>query len=86
MEPMPNCCEEIARQLYQYIDRELSPDEQRQVQQHLDDCPPCQKWFRLEVDVLRLVGECGRRLEAPPTLIEKVRRLCASGQSDPHSS
>lgn len=86
MELMPKCCEEIAQQLYHYIDRELSPEEQRQVQQHLDDCPPCQKWFRLEVDVLRLVGECGRRLEAPPMLIEKVRRLCTGSKTDSSSS
>lgn len=70
-------CEEIATLLYQYIDRELSEDEYREVRRHLDDCPPCKHVFKLEENVLSLVGECCRRVSAPPNLIDRVRRLSA---------
>jgi anti-sigma factor RsiW len=45
-------CEEIAVRLYQYIDRELTPAEYREVQEHLDACPPCKHVFQLERNVL----------------------------------
>jgi len=73
-------CEDVAKQLYTYIDRELSAEEQTEVRRHLEECPPCQDWFKLEENVLRLVGEHARRLCAPPTLVEKIRRLCAESR------
>jgi mycothiol system anti-sigma-R factor len=70
-------CEEIAVRLYQYIDRELTPAEYREVQEHLDACPPCKHVFQLERNVLSVVGERCRRVCAPPNLIERIRRLSA---------
>lgn len=70
-------CEEIAELLYQYIDRELSSDEYEEVREHLDACPPCKHVFRLEENMLTLVGERCRSVCAPQTLIERVRRLSA---------
>jgi mycothiol system anti-sigma-R factor len=68
-------CEQVAALLYQYIDRELSEDEYRRVQQHLDACPPCQHVFRLEQNMLTIVGERCRKVSAPDGLIDRVRRL-----------
>lgn len=68
-------CEEIAELLYQYIDRELSDDEYREVQQHLNACPPCKEVFRLEENVLTIVGERCRKVCAPQNLIDRVRQL-----------
>ena len=68
-------CEEIVVLLYQYIDRELSDQEYEEVRQHLHDCPPCQHIFRLEENVLSLVGERCRRVSAPSNLVERVRRM-----------
>lgn len=48
-------CERILRQLYQFLDRELSESEIAQVKQHLDRCPPCHDHVRLEASVRRLV-------------------------------
>lgn len=72
-------CEEIATLLYQYIDRELSEDEYHEVRRHLDDCPPCKHVFKLEENVLTVVGERCRRVCAPPNLIDRIRRLSAQG-------
>jgi mycothiol system anti-sigma-R factor len=70
-------CEQVAELLYQYIDRELTEDEYRRVQQHLDACPPCQHLFRLEQNMLTLVGERCRKVCAPTSLIDRVRRMTA---------
>lgn len=69
-------CDEVVERLYHYLDRELSDAEVAEVQRHLDACPPCRDRFTFEENVLRLVRTCARRLSAPPSLVEKVRRLC----------
>ena len=48
-------CREVAIRLYEFVDRELSPEEVAQVQRHLEECPPCLQHFQLEVSVRRLV-------------------------------
>lgn len=68
-------CEQIAVLLYQYIDRELSEDEYRHVQQHLDACPPCRQVFRLEENMLTIIGERCRKVCAPSGLIDRVKQL-----------
>jgi mycothiol system anti-sigma-R factor len=70
-------CEQIVQVLYEYIDRELSEDEYHEVQQHLERCPPCKHVFKLEANMLTLVGERCRRVCAPQDLIDRVRRLSA---------
>ncbi len=69
-------CKETLDRLYEYLDRELSEEEQVEVQQHLDDCPPCRDRFHFEENVLRVVRRCCRDVSAPPSLVEKVRRIC----------
>ncbi len=69
-------CRETLDKLYEYLDRELSKDEQVEVQRHLDDCPPCRDRFHFEENVLRVVRRCCRDVSAPPSLVEKVKRIC----------
>ena len=69
-------CDETLRVLYEFLDRELSPDELAEVQRHLDACPPCKDRFMFEADVLRLVRRSCREVSAPPQLVERVRRIC----------
>jgi mycothiol system anti-sigma-R factor len=68
-------CEQVAKLLYQYIDRELSDDEHRRVRQHLDACPPCKHVFRLEEGMLTVIGERCRKVSAPDRLIDRVRQM-----------
>jgi anti-sigma factor (TIGR02949 family) len=74
-------CSQIAALLYDYLDRELNECELLEVQAHLERCPPCRHMFTFEENVLRRVGECARRVSAPPTLVERVRKMC--DQRDP---
>ena len=47
-------CNETLRELYQYIDGELSDDARDHIQSHLDDCSPCLEAYDFEAE-LRLV-------------------------------
>jgi anti-sigma factor (TIGR02949 family) len=69
-------CEEALNRLYEYLDRELSPEELAEVHGHLEACPPCRDRFTFEADVLRLVRRSCREVSAPPELVERVRRMC----------
>ncbi len=70
-------CRETLDKLYEYLDRELSSQELVEVRQHLDDCPPCRDRFHFEENVLRAVRRCCRDVSAPPSLVEKVRKICS---------
>jgi mycothiol system anti-sigma-R factor len=70
-------CQETMARLYFYLDRELSPEEQAEVQRHLDNCPPCRDRFTFEEDVLILVRRCCRDVSAPPELVARVKKLCS---------
>jgi len=69
-------CKEAVKRLNQYLDRELSDDEQRIVRQHLEHCPPCLDLFRFEENVLTFIGERCRQTMAPSSLRVKVQKLC----------
>ena len=70
-------CQETLNKLYVFLDRELLPTERREVEAHLSMCPPCRDVFRIEYNVLRVVGEKCRETAAPAALVERVRNLCA---------
>lgn len=78
---MANCDETIAK-LYEYLDRELSLDERREVERHLALCPPCREHFRFEYNVLSLISKRCRQTHAPPELVARVRKLCTCDSSD----
>jgi anti-sigma factor (TIGR02949 family) len=67
-------CEEVFRRLDDYLDRELSAEEMRLVQEHLDVCAVCTAEYRFERKVLDDVKEKLRRLTAPSGLLAKVQR------------
>lgn len=69
-------CREAMHRLYQYLDRELSDDDQQVVRDHLLHCPPCQDLFRFEENVLTFIGETCRKTSAPPALRDKVQKMC----------
>ena len=47
-------CNETLRELYQYLDGELTDDDRTHIQAHLDDCSPCLEAFDFEAE-LRMV-------------------------------
>ena len=73
-------CQEAAKKLYEYLDRQLTDAEAAEVRQHLERCPPCQDYFRFEKGVLTRVSQVCREVEVPATLVERVRKMCAESQ------
>lgn len=67
-------CEELFRRLDDYLDRELSSEEERLVREHLETCATCVNVFGFEESVLRNVRDKVQRISAPPDLLKKISR------------
>ncbi len=68
---MADDCNDVARQIYSYLDGELTVWKRRAIARHLDDCPPCAKGFTFEVELRQvIVSRC--RDEVPESLRRKV--------------
>lgn len=65
-------CEETFRRLDDYVDRQLSPEDIRAIEDHLRLCDMCMREFVFEAGVLRGVREKLRRLAAPPDLLARI--------------
>ncbi len=65
-------CEEAFRRLDDYLDRRLTPDETRLIEEHLHVCEACSREFRFEASVIEGVREKLRRVAAPPDLIARI--------------
>jgi hypothetical protein len=76
----------VSQHIEAYLDRQLSPGERQQVEDHLEVCPTCARYF---FEAQRLTTELGPTLQAalgrptpPPTLRYRVQQtLETSGQS-----
>ena len=68
-DPASGDCREIFSQLSEYLDDELQADLCGNLEEHLDDCPPCQAFLRS----LRRTVEWVRDDDAPK-LPDEVRR------------
>ena len=65
-------CEEVARRLHTFLDRELDEGAIAEVQAHLDDCEECQSKFRFEASFKRLIMTRSSEQAAPAGLREKL--------------
>lgn len=65
-------CEEIFARLDDFVDRELTSDEMRMVEEHLATCAACASEHRFEVGVLDGVRQKLRRLAVPPDLMARI--------------
>ena len=71
-------CREVAEELYLYLDRELAPDEVRQVARHLQRCPGCFELTSFESGVMKLIRrDCGAE-RAPEELKQRLSSLLLS--------
>ena len=67
-------CLETVRRLDDYLDRELSATEQREVERHLETCDRCLGRFRFEAGVLDELKTKLRRVNAPESLASRLRQ------------
>jgi anti-sigma factor (TIGR02949 family) len=65
-------CEEAFRRLDDFLDRRLSPEEMRVIEEHLEICAWCTREFTFEASVLYGVKRKLRQLAAPPELLSKI--------------
>ncbi len=65
-------CEEAFRRLDDYLDRRLSADEMRKIEEHLHICDACTREFAFEASVLDGVKHKLRHLAAPPDLLTRI--------------
>jgi len=71
---MAEDCNETLRELYLYLDGELTDDDRRGIKRHLDDCSPCLEAFDFEAE-LRLVLRQRCVDEVPESLRERIARV-----------
>jgi anti-sigma factor (TIGR02949 family) len=65
-------CEAAFRRLDDYLDRELSPEEMRRVEEHLRICEICTSEFVFEAIVLTGVRRKLQSIEAPADLLARI--------------
>jgi len=71
-------CEQVFLRLDDYLDRELSVEEMRLVQEHLETCAVCAGEYRFEAGVISGLREKLRRIDVPIGLRAKISALLAS--------
>ena len=75
-------CEETFRRFDDYLDRELTAEEQRLVEEHLEHCDRCSRELRFEANVVREVRAKVRRLAAPSGLLDRIQRALAEASGE----
>ena len=67
-------CEDVFRRLDDFLDRELSMEEARLVEEHLATCAQCASEHRFERRVLDDIRSKLQRIRAPEGLLDRVRQ------------
>ena len=65
-------CEEAFRRLNDYLDHRLTPEELRNIEEHLEVCAWCTREFSFEASLLYGVRRKLRALDAPPDLVARI--------------
>ena len=65
-------CEEAFRKLNDYLDRRLSAEETRIIEEHLEICAWCAREFNFETSVLHGLKRTVKQIEAPPGLLSRI--------------
>jgi mycothiol system anti-sigma-R factor len=81
-EAKPDCANSL-KELYAFLDGELTADLRGHIQSHLDGCPPCYEAFDFEAE-LRIVISARCRDQVPDELRDRVAEaLRQVAESDP---
>lgn len=65
-------CEDVFRRLDTYLDRELSAEELKLVQEHLETCAMCAGEYRFEESFIEGVREKVKRIDMPEGLMDRI--------------
>jgi len=75
-------CEQVFQRLDNYIDRELSDDEMKLVQEHIEICAWCAKTYSFEVKVLNSMRDRLQKFRVPSDLLSKVSLALDAAESE----
>lgn len=70
---MAEDCNETLRELYLYLDGQLTEDDRHHIEQHLNDCSPCLEAYDFEAE-LRLVVRSRCVDSVPEALRARIAR------------
>lgn len=73
-------CREFFARLEDYVDRELSADDIRRIEEHLAICEPCTREYRFEYRLLCALKAKLRCVNAPDGLMERIRHAIAENR------
>ena len=79
----PLTCAQVLAQLDDFIDRELSPEEMRHVQAHVELCAACAAGDRFERAWIERVRVKLRHIDLPPHLMSQITRRLAEAAREP---
>ena len=65
-------CEEAFRRLDDFLDRRLTPEETKIIEEHLEVCAWCAREFNFEASLLFGVRRKLRQLDLPPDLVARI--------------
>jgi anti-sigma factor (TIGR02949 family) len=65
-------CEEAFRKLNDYLDRRLTPEETRIIEEHLEICAWCAREFAFETSVLHGLKRKVKQIDAPAGLLSRI--------------
>ena len=68
-------CEEVVRLLWRYMDRELDPETDRQLQEHIRECRHCEPRHEFEARLRTIIRQKCAGRPAPETLRRRVLAL-----------
>jgi len=71
-------CQQCFDRLGDFLDRELTEEEAALVAMHLDHCVVCAREFHFEGAVVDSLKAKLRRVQAPATLMDRIRGLLGS--------
>jgi mycothiol system anti-sigma-R factor len=66
-------CEQILREIYPYLDGELSEPARAEIQGHLDDCLDCLHVYDFQAELRAVISKKCREHTVPPGLLGKVK-------------
>ena len=66
-------CEAILARLDDYIDRELSPEDMRMVERHIEACLRCADRYRFEISLIQEIRSRLRRIRLPGDLVARIK-------------
>lgn len=72
---MGKCCQEIVANIMEYIDNELDSETLRILEQHIGDCPDCEKFVNTYRRMLKLSGDLKNKKFVTPEIRQRLKDL-----------